>query len=116
MQRRRRACPQFPERNSSARPRGGGSLQAPPPHQSRPAFDPEAFWSKCQFTEEVEDLGISEDEAAALGIGFYRGKLDQALRYSNGQVAGFSSFANGELKLPSTLVPPTNVVPLQKRA
>lgn len=95
------------------RPRGGGQ---PPPQPTREPFDPEAFWAKTAYTAEVAALGITEDQADALGIGFYRGKLYQALRYANGQVAGFSAFANGELKLPANLLPMSNVVPLQKRA
>ncbi len=90
-------------------PRGGADKASPHP------FDPDEFWAKTTYTEEVEALGISEDQAEELRIGFYRGKLYQALRYADGKVAGYSSFANGELKLPSNLLP-SNVVPFQKRA
>lgn len=94
-----------------ARPRGGGHIRSPP---QPTGFDPAAFSAKLQYTDEVAELGISEEDAEALGIGFYRGKLYQALRYENGDIAGFSAFAHGELKLPSTLLPMTNVVALRR--
>lgn len=76
-----------------------------------PVFDPAAFAEKLDYT----GLTITEDEARALGIGNYRGKLYQALRYDNGQVAGFSTLT-GELKLPSKLLPQTSNVVQLKRA
>lgn len=79
-------------------------------------FDPAAFAQKLEYSDEVQALGIPKADAQALGIGFYRGKLYQALRYDDGSIAGFSAIT-GELKLPSKLLPPTgNVVPFQKRA
>lgn len=110
-----RTVPESEREPAPSRPRGEGPKN-PSPQPSRQSFDPESFWAKTAYTDEVADLGITEDQAEALGIGFYRGKLYQALRYANGQVAGFSAFANGELKLPSNLLPMSNVVPLQKRA
>lgn len=72
---------------------------------------------KLEYSPEVEALGISEADAQALGIGFYRGKLYQALRYANGQTAGCSAFANGELKLPAKLLPKAdNITPFRQRA
>ncbi len=85
---------------------------APKPHE----FDPQAFAAKLVYSEEVAALGVTEEEAESLGIGFYRGKLYQALRYANGQTAGYSAFANGELKLPSKLLPQTSNVVRLKRA
>lgn len=94
------------------------SPQATAPQQSEgasqrpsPVFDPAAFAEKLDYT----GLTITEDEARALGIGNYRGKLYQALRYDNGQVAGFSTLT-GELKLPSKLLPQTSNVVQLKRA
>src|SRR5882724_584993 len=52
-----------------------GSNQRPPT-----TFDPAAFAAKLDYTPEVEALGITKAEAETLGIGFYRGKLYQALR------------------------------------
>jgi hypothetical protein len=77
------------------------------------SFDPEAFGAKLQYTPEVEALGISEEDAAQLGIGFHRGKLYYALRYPNGEVAGYG---HGDLSLPKQLVPMTNVAPFRKKA
>jgi hypothetical protein len=110
------------ERGSGNRPeprsprRETGDVRPPPASSRQHSFDPTAFGAKLEYTEEVEALGITEDDAIALGIGFYRGKLYQALRYENGDVAGYSSFANGEFKLPPRLLPMTNIVPLRHRA
>jgi hypothetical protein len=97
-------------------PRGGG--RNPPPHQHRAEFDPAAFAEKLAYTDEVEALGISEEEALALGIGFHRNKLYQALRWPNGQTAGYSWIdKDGALHLPAKLIPmDANVVPLRRRA
>jgi hypothetical protein len=79
-------------------------------------FDPEAFAAKLEYSSEVQALGISEADAEALGIGWYRGKLYQALRYEDGSVAGYSAIS-GEIKLPSKLLPQVhNVVAFPKRA
>jgi DNA primase len=84
---------------------------AKPPAQ----FDPKAFAEKLEYSPEVEALGISEEDAQALGIGFYRGKLYQALRYDTGDIAGFAAVEGA--KLPSKLLPQVhNVVAFQKRA
>jgi hypothetical protein len=105
-----RTVPESGREQSPNRPRGA-EKSAPQPSRG---FDPSIFAQKLQYTAEVEALGVSEDDATALGIGFYRGKLYQALRYSNGDVAGYSALANGELKLPASLVPMTNVVALKR--
>lgn len=102
-------APQKPEaRTARAQP-------APIPAKAE-GFDPAAFAGKLGYTEEVAALGITQTDADALGIGFYRGKLYQALRYANGECAGYSAFANGELKLPAKLLPQTSNVVQLKRA
>lgn len=102
-------------RKSHAKPESerGKRTEKPAPR----SFDPEAFGAKLQYTPEVEALGISEDDAAQLGIGFHRGKLYTALRYPSGTVAGFQSVdANGNVVLPKTLLPDSakNVISLRR--
>lgn len=82
-------------------------------------FDPEEYASKLQYTAEIEALGISQDDAARLGIGFastglHRGSIVIAVRNSDGTVAGFAGI-KGEVKLPNKWLEP-KVVPLRKRA
>lgn len=96
---RPRAEPTVPPRSAPAKPK-----------QDAP-FDPTAFAAKLQYTDEVEALGLTEAEAQDLGIGMHRGKLYIAMRYENGDVAGF---AHGEFKLPSKLLPQSNVVALKR--
>ncbi len=96
-------------RVSSARGEGGPK----PSPQATSQFDPEAFLAKLEYTDRVSALGIDEEQAKDLGIGVYRGKLYQALRYGNGQIAGFS---DGEFKLPKRLIPQSNVVKFPKSA
>lgn len=76
--------------------------------QSASTFDPAAFAQKLEWEY--------TDEVQALGIGFYRGKLYQALRYEDGSCAGYSAIS-GEIKLPTKLLPQVhNVVAFSKRA
>jgi DNA primase len=92
--------------------------KAPQKVASKPPtpFDPAAFAEKLEYTEAVSALGISEEDARALGIGMYRGKMYQALRYDDGSTAGYSAIT-GDIKLPSKLLPQVhNVVAFPKRA
>lgn len=83
---------------------------------TRAQFDPAAFAEKLEYTEEVSATGLSEEDAKALGVGFYRGKLYQALRYEDGSCAGYSAIS-GEIKLPAKLLPKAdNVVHFKARA
>ena len=85
---------------------------------NRSEFDPLAFLEKLEYSEEVAATGISQEDAKALGVGFYRGKLYQAVRWPNGDIAAFTHPDGATLKFPKTLVRPrkADVVPLQKRA
>lgn len=103
--------------HSTSRPRGGGRSPSPPQPAPEKVFDPDEFWAKTTYSDEVAALGISEEDAEDLRIGFYRGKLYQALRRPNGEIAGYSAFAKGELKFPAKLIPASgNVVPFKQRA
>jgi len=76
------------------------------------AFDPAAFASKLAFTDEVAELGISEEDATRLQIGFTRGKVYFPIRNEDGS-SGFIGFADGQLKMPPQWLR-TNVVKLKR--
>jgi DNA primase len=84
---------------------------------TRQEFDPQAFLQKLEYTEEVAATGLSEDDAKALGVGFYRGRLFQAARWPNGDIAGFTNPDGATLKFPKTLVRPqeAKVIRLEKQ-
>jgi len=77
------------------------------------AFDPVAFASKLQFTDEVAELGISEEDATRLQIGFTRGKVYFPIRNEDGSISGFVGYADGQLKMPPQWIR-TNVVKLKR--
>ena len=84
---------------------------AKPPSQ----FNPSAFAQKLEYSPEVEALGISEEDAQALGIGSYRGKTYIAMRYDTGDIAGFAAVEIA--KFPLKLLPQAhNIVPFKARA
>src|SRR4051812_11943500 len=66
--------------------------------KTAPTFDPGAFAAKLCFTEEVEALGLNEEDAARLGIGFTRGKVYFPMKDDTGFVCGFIGFADGQLR------------------
>ena len=88
------------------------------PSKREAPFDAEAFAAKLSFTDEVEALGLDEDQAKLLGVGVYRNRLYSALRYPSGAVAGFQYVEGGTIVLPKTLLPDAapNVVTFKKRA
>jgi hypothetical protein len=77
-----------------------------------------AFAEKLEFTAEVEALGITEEQAKALGIGVHRAHVYCAMRYENSVTAGFLHIAAGKLILPKNLLPDQarDVVTFPKRA
>ena len=77
------------------------------------AFDPVAFASKLSFTNEVAELGISEEDAGRLQIGFTRGKVYFPIRNEDGSISGFVGYADGQLKMPPQWLQ-TNVVKLKR--
>jgi DNA primase len=88
---------------------------APPEQKREPtrqtSFDPNDYLSKLTYSEEVAALGISEEDAQALGIGFvntglHRGRIAIALRWPTGEIAGFGSVEGGTIKLPNKFIPP----------
>jgi DNA primase len=85
--------------------------------ETPPPFDPAAFASKLTYSEEVAALGYSEADAAAFGIGFYRGHVYKAARYQSGQTAGYWKHVDGKWMAPKQWLPDvTNNVVHFKRA
>ena len=76
-------------------------------------FDPVAFAAKLSFTDEVAELGISEEDATRLQIGFTRGKVYFPVRNEDGSISGFVGYADGQLKMPPQWIG-TNVVKLKR--
>ena len=74
---------------------------------------PVAFASKLAFTDEVAELGISEEDATRLQIGFTRGKVYFPIRNEDGSISGFVGYADGQLKMPPAWIR-TNVVKLKR--
>jgi len=73
-------------------------------------FDPASIAAKLSYTEEVGALGISEEDAAGLGIGFHaapgflRGRVAFPIRNEAGAVVGYIGYQDGgspPLKVPS---------------
>jgi len=65
------------------------------------AFDAAAFADKLEFSEAVEALGFSKEDAAQFLVGSYRGRVYLPLRHPDGSVACFMDYGNGTLKLPA---------------
>ena len=76
-------------------------------------FDPVAFAAKLSFTDEVAELGISEEDATRLQIGFTRGRIYIPVRNEDGSISGFVGFADGQLKMPPQWLH-SNVVKLKR--
>jgi DNA primase len=105
------------------RPVGGTAAKAQPASTKLPAperaFDPEEYAAKLQYTDAIEALGITKEDAQTLGIGYastgvHRGSVVIAIRHPTGEIAGFAGI-KGEVKLPSKWLQP-KVVELKKRA
>jgi hypothetical protein len=82
-------------------------------HKLSRSFDPVAFAAKLAFTDEVAELGITEEDAARLQIGFTRGKVYFPFRNDDGSISGFTGYADGQLKTPPQWIG-TNVVKLKR--
>ena len=98
--------PQKPE------PRTAQAQPGPPPARE---FDPDAYLSKLAYTEEVSKLGISQEDAARLGIGYcstglHRGRIVFPVRNPDGSISGFVGVQGSDLKLPSRWITPLEEV------
>ena len=81
-------------------------------------FDPDAFAGNLVYSGEVEDMGISEDDAYALGIGYHprRKAVYMPIRNLDGTLAGFVGIADAQaIKLPPKWIL-SSVVPFKARA
>jgi DNA primase len=94
--------------NSKSEPKSRHTPGTPPRE-----FDPAAFASKLAFTDEVAELGINEEDATRLQIGFTRGKVYFPVRNEDGSISGFVGYADGRLKMPPQWIG-TNVVKLKR--
>ena len=84
------------------------------PHsrEKEPSFDPDAFGKKLLFTDEVSALGISEEDALRLLIGFHPNhkRVYFPVRNSDGSIAGFVGVKDAEaVKLPPKWIAPNNI-------
>jgi len=93
----------------------------PQPRQERagkaPQFDPDAFAAKLQYTPEVEALGLSQEDAERIGVGWHpqRKAIYLGFRNPHGSWSGWMKFSEGELVMPPSWIS-TNVVPMKRRA
>lgn len=85
----------------------GAAHNSPVPEQKKAAatkkeveFNPAAFAAKLVFSDEVAALGLTEQDAVRLGIGFTRGRVYFPMKDDTGFIAGFIGYADGELKMP----------------
>jgi hypothetical protein len=78
-------------------------------------FDPAKFAAKLEFSDEVAALGIGEDDAVRIGLGWHpqRKQIYFALRDEYGFITGFVG-VKGELKMPPKLIPNPSVVKLKR--
>jgi hypothetical protein len=86
--------------------------------KAQPApFDPAAFAAKLVWSPEVEALGIIEEDATTLAIGFHpqRKRVYFPIRHTDGSIAGFIGYADGKLVMPPRWQG-SKVVPLKRRA
>jgi hypothetical protein len=65
------------------------------------------------FTDEVAELGITEEDAVRLQIGFTRGRVYLPVRNDDGSISGFIGYVDGQLKMPPQWIG-TNVVKLKR--
>jgi len=99
----------------------GAAHNSPVPEQKKAAatkketaFDPAAFASKLAFSDEVAELGISEEDATRLQIGFTRGKVYFPIRNEDGSISRFIGYSDDQLKMPPQWIRTTNVVKLKR--
>ena len=84
--------------------------------QPAPSFDPAAFAAQLQYTDEVAALGLSKEDAQRFRVGVHRGKLYVPICPEDVAPPAWMECHDGELKLPSKWLAPSNVVPLKRPA
>jgi DNA primase len=102
-------------------PHPGAAHNSPVPEQKKAAatkkeveFNPAAFAAKLVFSDEVAALGLSEQDAARLGIGFTRGRVYFPMKDDTGFICGFVGYNSEGLKMPPKWLQQTNVVKLKR--
>jgi len=80
------------------------SVQHSPKVDKSREFDPQKYLDKLTYTDEIRALGISEEDARAVGLGsvssgFNKG-LTIAIRWETGETACYASVVEGKLKVP----------------
>src|SRR5205814_928904 len=86
--------------------------------QPAPAFDPDIFAQKLAYSDELKELGITQEDADRLGIGFHAKykRIYFPIRNLDGSVSGFIGYANGELKMPPQWLTSNKVVAFPKKS
>jgi DNA primase len=99
------------------RPEGRTAKAQPPSTKPVAPFDPEVFKAKLVYSPEVEALGISEDDAARIALGWHpqRKAIYLAARNPDGSISGYIAIKDGQLAMPPRWIT-SNVVPLRKKA
>jgi len=74
---------------------------------SAPSFDPEKFAEKLCYSDEVAALGISEDDAERLGVGFHsqRKSVYFPVRNPDHSISGYIGIKDGQAKMPPKWLP-----------
>ena len=95
-----------------------GRRQPAPTPQKERSFDPHAYLAKLAYTEEVAALGITEEDATRLGIGYmssgmHKQRVVFCVRNPDGSISGFVGVKPEDIKLPSTWLT-SNVVQLRR--
>lgn len=109
-----------PRPTAPQKPEGRPAQAQPAPSSKAAPFDAEAYAAKLAYTDEVAQLGIAEEDAAKLSIGFastglLRGRIAFPIRTESGSIAGFVGIgADGSVKCPKTWQYSTNVVKLRR--
>lgn len=104
------------------KPEGGANRPNPQrAAESPPTFDPAAYAAKLAYNDEVRALGIAEDDAKRLSIGYanrgyLQGRVCFPVRDEQGNICGFIGWNGTDIKVPKQWLTTANVVPLKRRA
>lgn len=109
-------APAEPPQKKTTEARTEKETQPRPTSKKVAAFDPDKFAASLEYTPEVEALGLTEEDATKFKIGVHRGKLYVPLCPADSMPPAWVEFSEGELKLPSKWLAPSNVVPLKRPA
>ncbi len=113
-----RSTPATSPQKSGGSPSPSASTAAAASKAAQP-FDPNAYAAKLVYNDDVAALGITEEDAERLSVGFastglLRGRVAFPIRNADGSIAGFIGWNGTDLKLPSKWLA-ANVVPFQKK-